>query len=138
MTSTCQLCGATVSAERAPMLLNPVRNPEAAVAIAEISTFDLMAGRMHAHIAMFHQDQAADMSAIMFLAGKVYAMTWAENPDPEYALLRESWRTGILTMLQSTSNPIAVQDVAADASPSSSDAAPSGSNEKKSVRNNSN
>lgn len=133
MTATCQICGATVAAEGGPMLLNPFNNPEAAIAIREISTFDLLAGRMHAHIAMFHQDQAAEMSAIMFLSGKVYAMTWAESSDPEYKPLRESWRTGILNMLQSTTNPVEVQDAAAAAD--SSPVVPSASKEKKSPRN---
>lgn len=138
MTARCQVCGVTVEADHAPMLIDPRNNPEAAIAIAEISTFDLLAGRMHAHIAMVHQDQAAEMSAIMFLAGKVYAMTWAESADPEYQALRESWRTGILNMLVSKSNPVVEVQAVADAEPDSSVAPPSGSNEKKSERNASN
>ena len=114
-------------------------DPEAAIAIRDISTFDLLAGRMHAHVAMFHQDQAAEMSAIMFLSGKVYAMTWAESSDPEYKPLRESWRTGILNMLQSTMNPVEVHDPDAPAADSSTaPLSPSASKEKKSVRKTSN
>ena len=119
MTARCQICGATVEAAGGPMLLNPFDNPEAAMAIREISTFDLLAGRMHAHLAMCHQDQAAEMAAIMFLAGKVYAMTWAESAEPEYQALRESWRSGILNMLQSTSNPVKLQADAPSSDPPS-------------------
>ena len=134
MTAKCQLCGAVVRAETAGMILNPGSDPAAAAAIAEISLFDLLAGRMSQHMER-HAEQNAEMIAVMHLAGKVYAMTFAESPEePEYSKLREAWRTGILQMMASTTMPIAIYDDAAEGNSS----APSGTKEKKSVRNASN
>lgn len=111
MTAICQICGVTVEASSGPMLLNPGTDVAAAQAVAEISTFDLLAGRVSQHMER-HQAQTLEMIAVMHLAGKVYAMTWAESPgnEPEYSALRDAWRTGILTMLQSTTKPVAVFD----------------------------
>ncbi len=144
MTATCQLCGATITGpQRVAMLLNPGTDPAAAKAVAEISEFDLLAGRVSQHMEI-HQDQAMEMAAIMHLSGKVYAMTWVECPtDPEFRALREAWRSGILTMLQSTSKPVAVEELPdqADAAvvlpaglPGVSSGTPEGSNEQNSAR----
>jgi hypothetical protein len=121
------------------MLLNPGRDPVTAAAIAEISTFDLLAGRMSEHLNE-HAEQAAEMMAVMYLAGKVYAMTWAESPqsEPEFSALRESWRTGILEMMKSTTAPVAILDqgqtVEDAAAPEGDSSDPSTENVKKSVR----
>lgn len=139
MTATCSLCGHVVRVESAGMIIDPGTDPAAAAAVAEISLFDRLAGRMSQHLEE-HRDQSAEMVAVMHLAAKVYAMTWAESKDeePEYSALREAWRTGILTMMQNTSKPVAVYDDQAAAAAADSGAAVIGSKAQKSVRKDSN
>lgn len=147
MQATCILCGYVGRVDRSPMLLNPGSDPATAAAVAEISEFDLLASRMMTHIGLKHEQHSLEMTAVMHLAAKVYAMTWAESPqeEPNYSALREAWRKGVLQQMNTTTVPAAAIDVVtvqadAEAEPGggSSPLGTSGSNEKKSSRNASN
>lgn len=113
MTAICQLCGIVVRADNAPMIITPPPGIDAdgAKVVLEISLFDKLAGRMTQHLEQ-HEFQNGEMVAVMFLAAKMYAMTFAESSEdePEYSALRDAWRTGILQMLQTTTKPVPVFD----------------------------
>ncbi len=136
MTTICQLCGEIIRADSAAMILNPGTDAEAARAVAEISLFDRLAGRMSQHLEK-HQAENYEMVAVMHLAAKVYAMTWAESPhsEPEFSALRDAWRTGILQMMQTTTKPAAVYDAVAAAATPPALSSTVESNEQKSERN---
>jgi hypothetical protein len=142
MQATCLLCGHIARVERSALLLNPGTDPATAAAVAEISEFDLLASRMMTHIGMAHEHEALEMSAVMHLAAKVYAMTWAEQPsaEPNYSALRDAWRTGVLHQMSMTSKPAMTVDQtdAAEPGANSSGGALPVSNVKKSARNASN
>jgi hypothetical protein len=150
MNATCILCGFVARVERSPLLINPGLvgdDPATLAAVQEISEFDLLAGRMMNHIGSAHREHTLEMTAVMHLAAKVYAMTWAEAPgdEPNYSALREAWRKGVLQQMNTTTvaatDVVTLQAEAADApgvAGNSAAAPPSGSNVKKSVRNASN
>lgn len=138
MTAACQLCGQIISADAVVnVLLTPGEDAMAALNVAE---FDLLAGRMAQHLSAVHPRESAQAAKVMFLAGKVYAMTWAESgTEPNFKRLRSAWRKTIFHDLTE-----AYRDEPADALalPLDTGAAgkegseePSGSNEKKSSRN---
>ena len=62
----------------------------------DLQNFDLLAQVMYKHIAERHREHAEQMTAVMHLAAKVYAMTHAASSRPEFEILREGWRRGIL------------------------------------------
>lgn len=140
MTGTCQLCGQTLFGGMSTITLNPGATEEEhqkSQALADISDFDLLASRVAQHINEHHRREAQEMSAVMFLAGKVYAMTYGESStEPNFKKLRVSWRKAIMAQLFESRD----DDQAAGETPAAGDsAAPAGeaSNEKKSVRNDS-
>lgn len=141
MTCTCQLCGQPLFGGMSTIMLDPGGTPEEhqkSQALADIADFDLLAARVAQHINEHHKRrEAQEMSAVMFLAGKVYAMTYGESStEPNFKKLRVAWRKAIMAQLFESRD----DDQGADEAPAAGDsAAPAGeaSNEKKSVRNNS-
>lgn len=99
MIATCQLCRAIIEAHRGPMILEPGQDPAAIEAVTAISEFDLLAGRMANHISERHRNHAMELSAVGFLACKMYAMVHANSTEEEFGSLRAAWRAGILDMM---------------------------------------
>lgn len=135
----CEICGLVLYANTPPVIILHRQQPSVAEAqgMADVAEFDLLAGDMAVHLGSKHPDHTAEMAAIGFLASKVYAMTWAESTTGNFRALRKAWRTAVLTELAKERNQPAA-GAEADGSSASADAPPSGSNEKKSVRNVSN
>ena len=131
----CDMCGVVVYVERPQgLILHPGVSAEELLAIAELAEFDLLAGKMYAHILERHPNHAREMSAVAYLAGKVYAMTWCNSAGDEFATLRKTWRKTFLTELAKERTQAAAPD---DISTSEPPADPDGSYEKKSERNDS-
>jgi hypothetical protein len=141
-TAICDLCGTILQAVGPPVLVvhhDRVPSENEVQDLADLSEFDLLAGKMAHHICE-HSDHAREMAAVGYLASKVYAMTWASsgvNNQGEgfdsFDALRKAWRKAFLTELAKDRTQAAAP-AASDAGGSSSDP-PSGSNVKKSERN---
>jgi hypothetical protein len=74
-------------------------------AAARIQDFDSLAAAMLGHINERHTQPETgaassamqELSAVMYLAGKVYAMSLAQSTDDEhFEALREAWRAAIM------------------------------------------
>jgi hypothetical protein len=102
MTASCRICGEIIVGRAARLfMLNPDADKEETSAMVEIAEFDLLAGQIADHLSKRHEAEAQEMVAVSMLAGKVYAMTWAENATfPKYELLRTSWRKAILEQMR--------------------------------------
>jgi len=129
MTGSCQLCGTLIYANRTPKLNDPAPNTPAHEYFVRLAEFDLLAGRMSAHLLQDHQQESMQMSAVQFLAGKVYAMTWcASATTPEFDELREKWRKAVLEQLViTTAEGQAAEAGAGDSSAPAAPPPPSGS-----------
>lgn len=133
MTATCALCARTFVIDKPYFGPLPETDPEA-LAAHRLSEFDLLAGKMMQHLGETHERQLSEMTAVMHLAAKVYAMAWANEEDADFTAIRESWRTTTMTAI---SDPQAVYAAGAAASAESADSG-AGSNSKKSARKDSN
>lgn len=139
MTCTCQMCGQALFGGMSAITLTvpaTLEEDQKSRAVGDIADFDLLAARVAQHINEHHRRQAQEMSAVMFLAGKVYAMTYAESStEPNFKKLRVSWRKAIMSQLFEGRDDD--DQAAVEAPAAGSAAAPAGeaSNEKKSVRN---
>lgn len=134
MTSSCRLCGQVISGpETTAVILDPDIDPREAAAMAELAEFDLLAGKVSLHISQHHADFAAEMTAVGYLAAKVYAMNLTNESSVKFRSLRQAWRRGIMLMFEATLGKIQAAG-AADPGGSSSDPDPSGSKEKNDSR----
>jgi hypothetical protein len=129
----CQInsCGVLVFAERTSELMVVHPDPEEHKKLVDLAEFDLLAGKMAVHIGNYHPEHAREMSAVGFLASKVYAMTWVVSSEKGFAAMRNSWKRVFIEEL--AKDPDQAAAAAAD-STTSPPPVPEGSYEKKSER----
>lgn len=106
------------------------------VGAARVQEFDSLAAAMLGHINQRHTDREKgaeaslqeELSAVMYLAGKVYAMSLAQSTDDEhFEALREAWRASIFAALALTSTSEAYATGTADGTAAGSSPPPAGS-----------
>jgi hypothetical protein len=137
MKVTCQLCGDVIRVDFVrlpiPASLEGVARNDAELT-QQLQEYDLLAGTMSRHLNNKHPNQSEEQAGCMFLAGKMYAMNWADAPELE-ALKRE-WRNHVLMRMTVTTqrDGDASPVPASDSTVGSEDAVPTASNEKKSIR----
>jgi hypothetical protein len=133
MIAFCGVCGQLVRGKEIPGI---APDPETK-AKAELQEFDNLAGAMLHHIFERHtkrtgpEPSAGDqLSAVMNLSGKVYAMSHAQTPAAtetdaarQFVQLRDAWRESVQRALF----PIAYADGTADGTAAPSSAPPAGS-----------
>ena len=99
MIALCGVCREIVRAAEVMTRILPGAETDEQRAQRELQDFDLLAGAMAEHLNQRHQQHAMEMTAMMFLAGKAYAMRWAESTEPRMALMRDAWRAGVVDFL---------------------------------------
>jgi hypothetical protein len=100
MIAFCQKCGQLVRGRQTA----DVGLSDSQKAAARIQDFDTLATAMLGHINERHTERETgapsslqeELSAVMYLSGKVYAMSHAQSTDDEhFAELRDAWRAAI-------------------------------------------
>lgn len=99
MRITCVLCGQIIQADNVRTF--PEGMPaEQAAEMHAVQEFDLVAARMGVHLDESHPIHAQEKVAVMYLAGKAYAMNYASWPE-ELTIVRNQWR-GSISIAMST------------------------------------